>query len=233
MKIFKLLLLIGLVPFYAKTQNQLPAGKLNVNTTPGVGIIEEIKEEQSTDIQGNHYLYEEWHQGNITLKNGHQMKNIDFRYNLKTHQIELKSSNRTQVIHLNNIYQFEIPQQEKSQLFLSYTSLKSNRAIYGIFEVLSKGKIQLLRKPLLKLQRADYVPTHNVGNKNDMYIQAQEFYIIQNQELISVKAKKKNILSLLHLHEEEIALFVKKHQLHCRKIEDLKKIFDFYNQLVQ
>ena len=102
----------------------------------------------------------------------------------------------------------------------------------GFFEVLSDGKMALLRKTEIEVKAPDFHPALNVGSKDHRVVKHQLMFYAREGVVGKVPQGKK-ILSLFPDQEEKMASFIKVNKLDFKSESHLKGLFEYYQSLVK
>lgn len=102
----------------------------------------------------------------------------------------------------------------------------------GFFEVLTDGKLALLRKTDIEILAPDFHPALNVGSKDHRVVKRQVLFYAREGVVGKLPAGKK-IYVLFPGQEEKMAGFVKVNKLDLKSDVHLKSLFDHYHTLVK
>jgi hypothetical protein len=97
----------------------------------------------------------------------------------------------------------------------------------GFFELLSEGKMPLLKKTEVEFIKANFSPALNVGSKDHKYIKKDAFYFLKDGVLQPIPKKK--FFSIFGEQEKAIEEYAK--ELRPKEEKDLNKIFDYFNSM--
>lgn len=233
MKNILLFILISLFQGIGFAQTRQPAGKLDINTAP-LGIVKQIKELQPISTSGSFYINDDWRQCHVRLKNGESGSVSSCKYNLETSHLEIKIDNETKALDLRYIEEFFLVKDRTDTLVFknAYNNYSIEEIpVVGIIEVLVEGENTLVSKPILKIQKANYIPALDTGEKSDKYIKQEQLFLVRGSKLYPIKSKKGDWLNELGNHKNDIEEFAKRSKLGFRKKEDLIKIIRYSNEL--
>ncbi|MEZ5195987.1 MAG: hypothetical protein R2764_06195 [Bacteroidales bacterium] len=210
-------------------------------------------------ILGNPYVFADFAVGEMELKNGTVLTDVAFRYNIFSDEMEFIPIQSGDMdlpeVKKNDLYNVEVKVVPKDTFILDkpyevkeirvggtkflYALLMKKRGSVqylrnGYFEVISDGKCQLLYRRELKVSVNKYASNYGGGGGDgSYYFKSLNNYFIRMNEgaAILLKKNKKEILSLLSDHKDEVGLYAKKEKLSFKVISDLEKIIQYYNSL--
>ncbi|MEO1253847.1 MAG: hypothetical protein AAFY41_03035 [Bacteroidota bacterium] len=222
----KILFLIAFIAFTAKGQLVYPTGVINVNTTPGVGIVEQFQ--PIVEVEKNVlYLDEEWNDLIITIGKEDRKYKYPGRIDLLNDRLELKDANTMKTIQgqVLNYVLVQIPG-TMDRFFIRNNTFKDPfNHPSGFYEVLTEGNINLLKLHSFIRLNPSYNPALDVGSKSAEVRKAESFYIMKNNEVSELPKKKKEIINFLGGSAEVIA---KEQGLNPKNTADL---IELINQL--
>ncbi|MFY0600648.1 MAG: hypothetical protein JXR03_13330 [Cyclobacteriaceae bacterium] len=198
-------------------------------SNPNTGTIEvqtNIRNEKSATI-GSPYLNKEWNSGVVHLKDGKVMEIEFLNFNVEKGLVSYMKNNVVYNSSQNlNVEKFQIG----NQVFLSHTI--NSKAFF--LQVLSQGEeITLLKKAI-----CDFVagqPSKGyIEATSDKYVHKAEYYVKkEGQEVIKIKAKKKEIVALVGDKKDEVSDFISDNVLNLKNESELIQVFDYYNLISQ
>ena len=101
----------------------------------------------------------------------------------------------------------------------------------GFFQILSEGKLTLLKLTKVVLIRADQSLSHNTGRTDNRFIKKTTLYVAQG--VVADEAPgRKGILKLMESHKEDVNKFAKVNEIDFGNEHQLTALFDYYNSLV-
>ena len=125
---------------------------------------------------------------------------------------------------------FETKNNGTPQRFTSIKSLAPNTDLKGVCEVLSSGKLTLVKHYKPKITKPNYNPGFGTGQKNTIVRLDSDYYVISNGKSEKLTANKKAVLALMNDKEKEIEGYLKENKAALKSDLDLKDVFDFYNK---
>lgn len=200
------------------------SGDPAANTT-GMWVVNKT---QSKEVEGNYYLNDEFQTGVIIDKNGKKYKVIDLNYNLKTDQLESKISNDS-VFAFNtvSILGMELGGQNFKTLFDPKKYRPTFYEIIGTFD-----NRTVLKHYNVKIRPGIVNPMTQQKQTPDRFIYQYTYYVTNKKGgLEELKLKKRHILNLFDDSAKSVKDYVSENDLSYGEDEDLRKIFNFYNDI--
>ena len=189
-----------------EAQLNYPTGVVNVNTTPGVGIVEQIQplsEETSSTL----HIDENWNNLVFSIVGTERLFKLPGRIDLLNDRIELKDAGTIKSIQgqlLGNVL-MESPGQ-RSRYFVRNASFKNGADIpTGFYEVMNEGEINVLKFFGYLVLEPSYNPALDVGNRGSEIREMTELYLMRNDHVKILPKRKKDIFEILGNLSENIA----------------------------
>lgn len=204
----------------------LQAQNIRLIAPPGYNFI--YNEQHFTkDTEGTPYLDKDWQPADILLKNGKTIPALPVRYNVLENKMVYQDKGKTYVVGTpDSIAEIKF----SDRIFIYKAFEKGNTTEKGFFEIVSKGKVSLLKKYEIEVLRANYSMQFDTGYKNDRLSLNQELYL-QKGDQAAVPNKKNKFLEVLSDKNTEVVHYMKKEKLSVKDKEDQIKILAYYNQL--
>ncbi|MCF2495910.1 hypothetical protein [Dyadobacter chenhuakuii] len=195
---------------------------------------------ESSNVIGDFYIDSLWHEGSVKLNapmtqfggmESDSLAGITIRYNVLNDELEvLAKKNDVRVIKSSYIKSFETKNSGTSQRFVSIKSLTPDTGLQGVCEVLSSGKLTLIKHYKPKITKPNYNPGFGTGQKNTIVRLDSDYYVIANSKPEKFNAGKKAVLALMADKEKEVEAYIKENKATLKSDLDLKNVFDFYNK---
>lgn len=191
--------------------------------------IKGIQETTYSDIEGDPYLFRDFHDGSVKMKNGEEY-NAPLRYDIYSGEIHFKA--KDQVYALINLEELESVKIKDTKFV--YTSYKMSEGTENsketYFEVLQEGNYMLLAKKNIRIQDAEPAKLY-VEAKPAKFIVLEDSFFIKTKNEPAVRIKSKKDLDLYFEDKSDGVIdFTKKQKLKVNKSEDLIQIVKFANQ---
>ena len=214
--------------------NMLFAQDVNVieQTINPAGIIDELPMPPPS-LEGNVYLLEDWDKGTVDMKNGQSInEGLYVNYDLQNDLLELKFADKVKVCTPMLLKKFTT---ENKYGNIKYYENISNydKSKLGILEIVySKGSSIFAIQPYVFIQKPNYVPTMDVGNKNNKVFRKANYYLIKDGNLIPFKNSKKGIKNLTGSNYSEVEKYIKKLSINLKEEAELSKLMRYYINLL-
>lgn len=182
---------------------------------------------------GSPYLYDEWLDGTIIMKDKNQVKGKKYRYNLYTQQMQFIEGNDTVAIaNPEDIEQISFG--GKTFIFTSYDAPETRGN--GYFELISEGNCRILKKWVVLYHVVDEQEAGQMSTSVDEseFLRDCNCYL-QFGETPAMKAShnKKELLTCFKEDQDEVEKFMKQNNIKMKTENDLKAVVDFYNKIRQ
>lgn len=215
------LMLIGID---ATGQNIVPGSdalldKLRLNKSTGNNDV------SYSSIEGNPFLFKDFEKAKLKLISG-EVYDINVRFDLY--------ANTMHVLENGLIYAIGYPEKIK-QVDIDRTTViyspyqKSGNGSY--FIVHTDGKCKLLVKKNIRLQDAELPKPYQEGKPAKFLLKDDTYYLKAGNETAILIRNKKDLLSVLKDHKQEINKYFSTNKTNIRKVDDLNKLIVFYNNL--
>ncbi len=223
--------LFCIISIHVSAQVSGNAGSIVVFSSGGAMSFMEVKSKPSTTV-GSVYYNDEWNYGDIYLFSGESIQNYWLKYDLKNQKIEIKVDTSIKVINIAAVKQIEwFDKSHSKKIFINCAEFPNAPNKLGIFELMSEGKIKLLKKTVLDVLESNYNPVMNVGNKDSKYFKKTQYFVDYNDKFREIRKGKRPILKLMAEKSKEVENFARLQNLSYKKDSDLEQIFNYYNSL--
>lgn len=182
-------------------------------------------------IPGSPYLFDEWLDGTIIMKDKNLVKGNMYRYNLYTQQMQFVEGNDTVAIaNPEDIEQISFG--GKAFIFTSYDA--PEKIGNGYFELISEGKCRILKRWVVLFHVVDEQEAETMSSSADEseFLRDCNCYL-QFGETPALKAShnKKELLTCFKKDQDEVEKFMKQNDIKMKTENDLKAVVDYYNQI--
>lgn len=213
------------------SQNVVPGSELILDKLRLNKVMHGIEYETYGTIAGDPYIYKDFHEGKMTLKNGETYQ-LNLRLDIYANQVHLKNNGQIYgIIYPEKIAFFVI-----DTIRLLFSNYMNSHAIKtsgegSYFILKADGKCKLLIRKNIRIQDAE-PPKVLQDAKPAKFIHLRDTYYLKLDENPAVLIRnKKDILSVLGDKKETISKYLKSNKSGTKKIEDLAVIVDYYNSL--
>lgn len=192
------------------------------NTRIFINPVSSINEKGVTALEEKKYLNKTFRPAIIDT-----LKAITYlRYNIFDDQMEVESGDKIYII------------KKDVGRKIRFTSPKALYKVYELdgslnyFLVLTNGKAQLLAKQIVKFIPAEETTSSYKKAKEAHFKRNKDLlYLYLNDNLVKIPSKKSSFPAIFGTKEAQIKSFMKKNKLRHKKVEDIKKVVQYYNTL--
>ena len=183
---------------------------------------------QYVDVQGSQFLYDNWLNGMMELKNGVVFNNLQLKFDNYSNKFIANKGDKgyeiTSDIHKVWIY----PEISDTLFFENGFQINSKINAGKFLQVLAEGKITLLKFANKELE------TYNeYGNANILkrFRETPEYYIYKNGQYETVKLSKKDLEDKLSDKWPAVSAYLSKSGVSGKDEKGWAKAFQYYNAL--
>ena len=225
------LLLLGVNPENALSQVQDEA---NISSSEMRNLLDsnQIPLHRATNVEGSPYMFDEFYEGEVALKNGHTTEPLQIRYNTQTQSIDFMSGNLAFNVEGDQIESFYFTANGREYKFIK--GYDASRLSEDDFvEVVVDGEVKFLARH----HTAFFEDTASYGSatKNNVYRSDVTYYIKVGDEsperLRSLK--KRRVMNNLERFEDELKQYVDQNNIDFSEKEDVAKLVRYCNSLVE
>jgi hypothetical protein len=121
---------------------------------------------------------------------------------------------------------------KKTEVYVNMKEYRSENGIQGagFMQILSEGKIGLLKQTEIIFKKANYHVAMHVGSPDHQFVRKTHLYYLVDKTFRPVP-KAKRVLSIFPDHHEELQRFIKINQLDLNQEYHLQALTDYYNSL--
>jgi len=167
------------------------------------------------DTDGKKFLNDEFVEG-VIIDFENESFDIPVRYRFADDEMQIHHLNKVKAVYPSKIKQIIFKNRTDVKAFIPAEYLEKKVKNYGYFELISKGKISLLKA---------YRKSGKDGVKTKVfYLESGE-----NNLATPISKKKSKVLNVFGDRKSEMAKYVAKYSLNLKDCEDLAKVFNYYN----
>ncbi len=229
--VFKSLMLVcfGLSFLSIHVQAQYPMEIIDVSrATRDVLYGERFK-----DILGSPFTTENWIIGELIDNKGTAYSNVMYKYDAYNDEIVLKTQDE-QVFVLGKTQVADFKYTNNGKQF-HYTKVRiSEVEAIRYMRIIHSGKIKMYEKTSKEIQKEQSTYNGYGGgySPQDEFAEKITYYLKKDDEsILKIDLKTKNILKALDDKEDEIKEFVKKNKINVKEEKDLVNLLTFYDSL--
>ena len=206
-----------------------PAGMANILADPFKGQNFKVSD-NTADVEGNPFLFEDWKKGEVTLKNGE-------KYPIE--KINLDAS-RDQFVYVVNdsLYEFsnnirivriygENHSTDPSSDMVFRTDINPDAA--NFVQVLTKGKVIIFCEYIKKPEGENY--SNGIVKNTRKYVLHPNYFSIIDGHSVPIKFGSSALADLTSDKKDEVVAFVKTNHLKVKNEPDFLKAVGYYNEI--
>jgi hypothetical protein len=229
MKIIYLISLITLTANVAFSQSPeeirtyYNLGTINVS---GNGGMFNIMSSKPTETLGTYYYNDKYFKKGFISVEGLEkpLGEYRMRYNLKTNELEviLKEGLRSISTSKINNFLWSDSISNRQAIFLKASNYTYDGSkIDGFLEVIQEGKLSLLKRKKIRLQKSNFNPLLVEESTNDQIFQDEEFFLLKNNNIIKLEKKNKKSITAFLADNERALTYLKNNKVNYKKESEL------------
>ncbi len=184
-------------------------------------------------IEGTPYLNNDFLNGSLITSDSLIIKDVQLRYNIYLDQMEalLSGSADPRVVTSPRSFLYF---QFNNRTFIYTSFLENNNPKQGYFELANRGKHQVLIRRNITYREAEEARGFS-DPKPPRFIKRPDIYYIRYDRGLpeEIRLNRRNVLSAFDSNRDEIEDFVKNNNLSYRNGDDLVRIVEYHNQLLE
>ncbi len=191
-------------------------------------------------VKGFGYLDTLWHKGEIVFypdgpildKNSlTKAEDMQIRWDIYRNEVDVLLTNVPHAAPGISIYQFSYSDNGKTRVFRNVAAIIAEKdRNLGFYEVLTDGKLLLLKKHEVKLEKPTFNPALNIGDKDYVFKKTDILYSAKNRVIEKLKLKESYILEeLMPNQKEAVQKYIADNKLNLKKESHLINTFNQYN----
>jgi len=192
---------------------------------PGENKI--ITSNSQPNLSGSPFL-EDWRDGLIIMRSNDTIKTLKLRFDFYNNDMQFMYEGKTWAIGAKNKIKV-IKVGDHSFVYLPY--LDNSQIKENYFEALSAGKVSILILYYPQIKPANYNAILNTGTKENQLLLKKKYYFVQDDRVVLMDKKGRNLISANSQKSKEIKEFIKNNKLSFTEETDLITIADFVNSL--
>ncbi|MDZ7773740.1 MAG: hypothetical protein U5K31_13520 [Balneolaceae bacterium] len=222
-------LLIGAEQGIAQTQGDLTVEQLR-DYVSDQGVYQT---RISRNVRGTPYLNADWLRGHLTLADGQQSQPIMMRLNTYEQEVEFVRDEEVLVIPPSSLSGLVIYNNFGNITFENgYRSEEYEITEDYLLRVLHDNRTKLLVEHVTVLQKD--MASYGTASRQDEYIDNRNiFFVSADGSWEEIRLRKRDILNQLDSHRSEIEEFVKQNNLDYSEEQEVVRILQHYDSLLQ
>lgn len=223
------LLLFAAAPGTAQTQGELTLEQLReYSTNSGV-----YQTRISRNVRGTPYLNADWLQGHLMLSDGNQSQPLMMRLNTYDQEVEFVRDEQVLVIPPSSLDGLVIYNEWGDITFRNgYQNEEHEITEDYLLRVLHEDRTKLLIEHVTILQ--EDMASYGTASQQDEYIDnSNYFFVSADGSWEEIRLRKRDILNQLDSHRSQIEEFVKQNNLDYSEEQEVARILEHYDSLLQ
>jgi hypothetical protein len=208
-------------------------GTLNVS---GNGGMFNIMSSKPVETLGSFYYNEKYFKRGFILVEGVEkpVGEYKMRYNLNTNELEvvlkegLRSISNSKIV---SFYWSDSVSNKQTTFVKALNYQYDGSKIEGFLEVIQEGKLTLLKRKKIRLQKSNFNPLLVEESSNDQIFQDEEFFLLKDNKLIKFEKKNSNTVTAFLGNEDRVLNYLKNNKTIYKKESELKLFVLYYNSL--
>ena len=187
--------------------------------------------EQLQGTSGSPYLFDEWNDGVITMKDKSLINGKKYRYNLYTQQMQfIEDKDTVAIANPEDIEKIQFG--GKTFIFSAYDS--QGAIDNGYFELISDGNCRILKKWVVLyhvIDEQEPAIKATADEKSEFLRDCNCFLQFGDSPAIKASHNKKEFVACFKEDQDEVNTFIKQNGIKMKSESDLKAVVDYYNTL--
>lgn len=176
-----------------------------------------------------------WHKGKLVTNEGDTLKG-ELKYDFINEVVQVEIEDKIQTFNSKKILFFEIfdvTVDAYRQFYSLPFEVAPNYKTPILFELLFEGQLSLLAREIYTTKTSNYTPYYYPGNTYSRTVLDYDYYFVdQRGDIDYFNGKKKQLLTIMSRHSNEINKYIKVNNLRIDRRSDLARITAFYNGLL-
>jgi hypothetical protein len=185
--------------------------------------------------KGTPFYFASWSKGNILLVNGQRIENLELKYNAYEDEL-LMDKPEVGVVYLQKkgIKSFSLIETKTSieVIFVKHLHPKKETE-FKFYRSIFDGSIGLLEILKVVFEEADFKGGYSNDKRFDEFKKYPTYYYYSNSNSHPKKLKTSpsGVSKIFPNHNTEIKVYIAERNLDCKNESDLKKVFEYYQQM--
>ncbi|MBN1187483.1 MAG: hypothetical protein JXB49_34725 [Bacteroidales bacterium] len=187
------------------------------------------------NVKGSAFLYNDWQKGDLILKNGDVLTNINLKFDLYANNLIVYHDLLHYQVLLDegNVKGFTLRSASGEKYFIA----RENKGIKTKYETTDDIIMQVLAEGEVSLYKLEYRKMQKQSKSNEKttaeFLNRKEYHFFIKGQDYNVKWKKKLLLGYYSDYKSDINFYVRHHHLRLRKENDLVELVQYLNSLVK
>ncbi|GIV38127.1 MAG: hypothetical protein KatS3mg032_2506 [Cyclobacteriaceae bacterium] len=214
-------------------QNQYAIQRMTSTEQLVMGTVQELPL-APPEVLGNDLLNRSFNRATFLLADSAILKDLPARYYIIRNEFEIKTPQSIRILKGDKVKSFvwEDSLTKQIQVFVNMKYYVGEGGIQGsgFMQILSEGKLSLLKHTEVIFKEANYHLALNVGTRDHQFISKTHLYYLSGNTFYRLP-RRKNVLLIFPDRHEELRRFVQLNQLNLGNEYHLQALFDYYNNL--
>ncbi|HEY5408886.1 MAG TPA: hypothetical protein VIJ92_17480 [Ginsengibacter sp.] len=206
-----------------------PAGMANILADPFRGQNFKVSD-NSNDVAGNPFLFDDWKKGEVILKNGEkypiQKMNLDASRNQFIYVVNDSLYEFSDNIRVVKIYGDDHKTDTTSDMIFR-TDINPDAT--NFVQVLTRGKVIIFCEYSKKPEGENY--SNGIVNNTRKYVLNPAYFTIADAHSVPIKFSSSELGNLTSDKKDEVMAFVKSNHLKVKNKPDFLKAVVYYNEI--
>jgi hypothetical protein len=195
---------------------------------------EPYKQSFNAQVKGSPFLNDNWQSADLFLTNGQEFHNLMVKLNLYTHELVYLNKSGGEVTLLDGIIErCTISNKDadgnlSQKRYISALKGTGGDKENSFFESITQGKANLLLLTKKKIENKNNALSP--GDDKE-FVTVETYYLWLNGQLYECEKNAGFYVSLFKDQKDKIQDYISSNKLKCRKIDDIKKLSEYYNTL--
>lgn len=185
-------------------------------------------------VVGTDLLNRNFNRSTFLLNDSSLLEGLPARYYIMRNEFDIKTPYGIRTLKGDRVKSFVWIDSltRRPQVFVNMKAYSDENGMpgAGFMEILSEGKITLLRQTEVVFKEANYHVALNVGNVDHQFIRKNRFYYLSDNTFRHLPAKRK-ITLIFPDHKPEVQRFIMINELDFNDEYHLQALFEYYNSL--
>jgi hypothetical protein len=146
----------------------------------------------AAEVIGEGYLDTAWSRSSILLYSSEKTYNHPAaRFDVLNNGLEVKMQDKTLMVPGDKLKGFLLTNGKSSRAFVNAREFEASSV--GFYEVLSTGKLTLLKRYEARLKSSTYVPAFDLGSRNAKILKSESYFYADERGVVELEKKKKKL----------------------------------------
>lgn len=186
-----------------------------------------LSRNQFTDIDGSPFLLDDWLPAAIYFQSGGVLTDFKVKYDVINDALVFLDKDGNLNNFKDRVKSFKFVKGGKNYVFDTQFPAIDGHSDQSYYQVLSTGKIQLLKKYNKVILEPQNYNSANIAKKIQDVVNLY-VYNVDDKSIVKLKQQESFLAEKLKIEATELKRYLKENKLNIKKDEDLIKLFAFY-----